>query len=217
MKNTTDELLKYAIQNSRETFSKNGYVDEESLESWLGHSLYYLYQNNTTTGFSRDSEDALSGIDKNSVLNFLANKYLEKIKETENANIRDEFQNILKEKLENEGMENTEDALKIYISTGDVSKFPEKDRDDILKYKPDSLLQAMGIVAVKMVLQEAPANIDKNFSHQNKQFFSASDFAVLSNGEYNIDKIVGLMEGIRTGRVSYTTENNIELNENIGR
>lgn len=209
MENTPDELLKYAIQNSKNTFLENGYKDEESLESFLGQSLYYLYQNSTSTGFSREAGSALAGIEKEDVLKFLVSNYMGKINDTEDANIREDFQHILKNKSKTNGLENAEEALKTYIETGDASGFPEESREEILKYKPDSLLKSMGIVTAKRVLQGEPVNLEASFKPQGVKGFLASDFAVLSNGEYDIDKIVGLMECIRSGRIIPTKDENI--------
>ncbi len=196
-----DEILKYAIQNSNKTFLEKGYSDKESIDSWLGQSLYYLYKNNNKSGFSRDSVSVLQDIKQSNVLNFLTDNYLENINKTEDVNIRDDFQKILKTKYIKDGENNTKDALKHYIQTGDASLFDKENIDEVLKYKPDSLIQAMGIITAKMVLEEPLENKKiPNFDEKIGKFL-ASDFAIMSNGIYDIDKIVGLMESIRSGKI----------------
>lgn len=211
MENTPDELLKFTIQKSSENFLQNGYNDEESLNAWLGQSLFQLYQNGSSAGFSREASSALQGIKKDEILNFLVNNYVEKIKDTDDANIRDDFQDIIKSKAKIEGIEAVQEVLKDYIENGSLEGFEESSREEVSKYKPESLIQAMGIITAKKVLNDDKVNIS-NLKQVNSRGFIASDFAVMSTGKtYDIDKIVGLMEGIRSGRISPTNDENKDL------
>ena len=213
MENTTEELLKFTIQNSSENFQKNGYKDEESLNTWIGQSLFQLYQNGSSSGFSREASSALQGINKDAVLNFLVNNYVEKIKDTDDANIRDDFQNIIKEKAKLDGIENVQNVLKDYIEKGNLEGFDEKSREEVSKYKPESLVQAMGIITAKRVLNEDKVKVADLKDNTNKGFI-ASDLAIISTGSYDIDKIVGLMEGIRSGRISSKKDENKVVEDN---
>lgn len=210
MENTIDELLKFTIQKSGENFSKNGYNDEDSLNAWLGQSLFQLYQTGSSAGFSREAVFSLQGINKDAILNFLVNNYVEKIKDTDDANIRDDFQNIIKAKAKTEGAEAVQEVLKDYIENGSLEGFEESSKEEVSKYKPESLIQAMGIITAKKVLNEDTVDI-QNLKSANSKGFLASDFAVISTGSYDIDKIVGLMEGIRSGKISPTKDENKEL------
>ena len=213
MENTTDELLKFTIQKSSEIFLQNGYNDEDSLNNWLGQSLFQLYQTGSSAGFSRESNSALEGIKKDDILNFLVNNYVEKIKDTDDANIRDDFQSIIKAKAKTEGIDTVQNVLKDYIEKGSLDGFDETSREEVAKYKPESLVQAMGIITAKKVLNDDKVNVS-DLKQANSKGFLASDFAVISTGTYDIDKIVGLMEGIRSGRISSTKDENKVVEDN---
>lgn len=210
MENTPDELLKFAIQKSSEIFLQNGYKDEESLNTWLGQSLFQLYQNGSSAGFSREANSALQGISREAILNFLINNYVEKIQNTEDANIRDDFQNIIKEKAKAEGIDAVQEGLKEYIENGNLEGFEEKFREEVSKYKPESLLQSMGIITAKRALKDDKVDI-QGLKQSNNKGFLASDFAVIATENHDIDKIVGLMEVIRSGRIYPTKDENKEL------
>ena len=215
--------IKFAIWESRNTFYENGYKDEESLKSWLGQSLYCLYKDNSMTGFSITSVEALKGsyekkglpaVDKNDVLDFLIKNYIKNIDGTDEKNIRDDFQTAMKLYIESEGINIARASLKAYMKRGDLSNYTPKAKEIIEKYNKDSLLQSMGIITINNVLAEpTPDVIIRKVEDNSSGKFFASDFAVLSNGEYDISKTVNLMEGIRSGRINTVKENIHDISE----
>ncbi len=206
MKNT-EELLKYSIQQTKRALEENGYNNKEDIETFLGQSMYYLYQDGSATGFSREASSVLEGVSKDEILNVFVNDYIQKIIETEPASIRDDFQNILKTKIENDGKDKTTQALRAYMENGDVNDFPESSRSDIVKYSSDSLAKAMGIIFVSRALSSPIVKLDKSdYNIGEKSGYSALDFATISNGKFSIKKIIDLMEVLRSGKLEKEPE-----------